>query len=74
MTERSRVRILVGSAEEFSSLGPASYADSYVGISCTSVLLQSHLKYSGRSAKSAGGRLQLNHMHPTYVALNEVAL
>ena len=64
--ERSRVRALVGAAGELSSLGSASCADPYFSIRFTHVLPQKHVKYLGHSAKSAGGRLQLN-MHEPYV-------
>ena len=66
MIERSQVRIPAGSAGEFSSPGSAFCADSYFGIHSTPVLPQSHVKDPGHSAKSAGGRLQLN-MHTPYV-------
>ena len=38
----------------------------YFGIRSTPVLPQQHVKGPGQSAKSAGGRLQLN-MHTPYV-------
>ena len=60
MIERSRVRIPAGAAGELSSPGSTFCADSYFGIRSTT------LKDPGRSAKSAGGRLQLN-MHTPYV-------
>ena len=41
-------------------------ADSYFGICSTPMLPQQHVKDPGHSAKSAGGRLQLN-MHTPYV-------
>ena len=56
MIERSRVRIPAGTAGEFSSPGSTFCADSYFGIP----------KNPGHSAKSAGGRLQLN-THTPYV-------
>ena len=59
MIERSRVRIPAGTAGEFSSPGSTFCADSYFGIRSTPVL-------PGHSAKSAGGRLQLN-THTPYV-------
>ena len=60
-------------AGEFSSPGSTFCADSYFGICPTLVLPQQHVKDPGTSAKSAGGRLQLNtHTHLTYVALHEV--
>ena len=66
MIERSRVRIPAGVAGEFYSPGSAFCADSYFGIRCTPVLPQQHVKDPGHSAKSAGGRLQLN-THTPYV-------
>ena len=65
-TERSRVRIPAGAAGEFSSPGSTFCADSYFGIRSTPVLPQWHVKDPGHSAKSAGGRLQLN-THTPYV-------
>ena len=56
MTERSRVQIPAGAAGEFSSPGSTFCADSNVGNRST----------PGLSAKSAGGRLQLN-THTPYV-------
>ena len=64
MIERSRVRIPAGAAGEFSSPGSTFCADSYFGIRSTRVLL--HVKDPRHSAKSAGGRLQLN-THAPYV-------
>ena len=64
--ERSRVRTPAGVAGEFSSPGSTFCADSYFGIRSTPVLPQQHVKDPGHSAKSAGGRLQLN-MHTPYV-------
>ena len=64
MIERSRVRIPAGTAGEFSSPGSTFCADSYFGIRSTPVLPQSHVKDPGHSAKSAGGRLQLNTRTP----------
>ena len=61
MTERSQVRIPAGAAGEFYSPGSTFCADSYFGIRSTPVL-----KDPGHSAKSAGGRLQLN-THAPYV-------
>ena len=58
MIERSRVRIPAGAAGEFSSLGSTFCADSYFGIRSVSD--------PGHSAKSAGGRIQLN-THTPYV-------
>ena len=67
MIERSRVRILAGTAGEFSSPGSTFCADSYLRYPfhpgrVTAVAR----KKSGHSAKSAGGRLQLN-THTPYV-------
>ena len=77
--ERSRVQIPAGAAGEFSSPGSTFCADSYFGSRSTPVLPQRHVKdpghfaKSGRktptyllTAKSAGGRLQLN-THTPYV-------
>ena len=66
MTEKSRVRIPAGEAGELSSPGSTICADSYFGIHSTPVLPQKHLKDPSHSAKSAGGRLQLN-MHTPYI-------
>ena len=66
MSERSRVRIPAGESGEFSSPGSTFCADSYFGIRSTPVLPQQHIKDPGHSAKSAGGRLQLN-THTPYV-------
>ena len=66
MIERSRVRIPAGTTGEFSSPGSTFCADSYFGIRSTPVLPQQHVKNPGHSAKSAGGRLQLN-THTPYV-------
>ena len=74
MIERLRVRIPAGAAGEFSSPGSTFCADSYFGIRSTPVLPQHHVKDRGHSAKSAGGRLQLNTHTPTSVTLNEVIL
>ena len=49
-----------------SSSGSAFCADSYFGVRSTPVLPQQHVKDYGHSAKSAGGRLQLN-THAPYV-------
>ena len=70
MIERSRVRIRAGAAAgEFSSPGSTFCADSYFGISSTPVLTQYHVKDPGHSAKSAGGRLQLNtHKNKMWLA------
>ena len=55
-----------GTVGEFSSPGSTFCADSYFGICSTPVLPQYHVKDPGHSAKSAGGRLQLN-THAPYV-------
>ena len=73
MIERSRVRIPAGTAGEFSSPGSTFCADSYFGIRSTPVLPQLHVKNPGHSAKSAGGRLQLN-THTPYVLNRASAL
>ena len=75
MIERSRVRILAGAVGSFSSPGSAFCADSYFGICSSPVLPQWHIKDPGHSAKSAGGRLQLNTHAPyiyMHMALHEV--
>ena len=54
MIERMRVRIREGAAGEISS------SEFYFDVSFTPVLVQWHVKDSGDSAKSAGGRLHLN--------------
>ena len=64
MIERSRVRIPAGAAGEFSSPGSTFCADSYFGTRSIPVLPQQHVKDPGHSAKSAGGRLQLNTHAP----------
>ena len=66
MIKRSRVRIPAGVAGEFSSPGSTFCADSYFSIRSTPVLPQKHIKDPGHSAKSAGGRLQLN-THTPYI-------
>ena len=66
MTERSWVQIPAGMVGEFSSPGSTFCADSNVSIHSTPVLPQQHVKDPGHSAKSAGGRLQLN-THTPYV-------
>ena len=67
MIERSRVRSPAGTAGEFSSPGSTFCADSYFGIRSTPPCYHSkHVKNPGHSAKSAGGRLQLN-THTPYV-------
>ena len=66
MIERSQVRVRAGAAGKFSCPGSTFCADSYFGIRSTHVLPQWHVKEHGYSAKSAGGRLQLN-MHTPYV-------
>ena len=64
--ERLQVRIPAGAAGEFSSLGSTFWADSYFGIHFTPMLPRWLIKDPSHSAKSAGGRLQLN-MHAPYV-------
>ena len=59
MIERSRVRIPAGAAGECSSPESTFCADSYFGIRSTPVL--------PHSAKSAGGKLQLNTRVTPYV-------
>ena len=51
-------------AGEVSSPGLTFCADAYFGIRSTTVLPQQHVKDPGHSAKSAGGRLQLNTHTP----------
>ena len=63
--ERSRVRIPAGTAGEFSSPGSTFCSDSYFGI-LPPPCYHKHVKNPGHSAKSAGGRLQLN-THTPYV-------
>ena len=64
MIERSWVRIPPEAVGKFSSSKSIFCADSYFGIHSTPVLLQKHVKDPGHSAKSAGGRLQLNMQTP----------
>ena len=66
MIERYRVRVPAGAAGEFSSPESTFCADSHSGIRSSPVLPQWHVKDPGHSAKSAGGRLQLN-THVPYV-------
>ena len=71
MIERSRVPVSAGAAGEFSSPWSTFCADIYFRIRSTLVL-----PHPLRSAKSAGGRLQLN-THAPYiidVASNKVTL
>ena len=63
MIERSQVRVPAGAAEEFSSPGPQGQLSVLTVISVSVPL---HVKDTGYSAKSAGGRLQLN-THTPYV-------
>ena len=72
MFERSRVRVPEEVAAELFSPGSAFCTDSYFGIRSTPVLPQWPEKDPGHSAISAGGRLQLNSMHPMCVALHKV--
>ena len=64
MIERLRVRIPAGAAGEFSSLELTLCADSYFAVRSISVLPQWHVKDPGHSAKSIGGRIQLNTQTP----------
>ena len=69
LERRTRDRKVAGSKSllerrEFSSPGSTFCAD--IGIRSTPVLPQKHVKDPGHSAKSAGGRLQLN-THTPYV-------
>ena len=64
MIERSQVRVPTGAAGQFSSSGSTFCADSYFSVCSTPVLLQQHVKDPGHSAKSAGGRLQINTPAP----------
>ena len=63
----SWVRVPTRAAGEFSSPESTFCADSYFGIRSPLVLLQYHIKDFGHSAKSAGGRLQLN-THAAYLS------
>ena len=63
MIERSRVRIPVGAAREFSSPGSTFCADLFRYPFHPHVTAVAR-KRSGHSAKSAGGRLQLNTNAP----------
>ena len=67
--ERSRVRVPAGAAGVCSSPGSTFCADSYFGIRSNPVLPQEHVKDPGHSAKTAGGRLQLNTHTPLYMWL-----
>ena len=64
MIEKSRVRVPAGAAGEISSPGSTFCADSYCCIRSTPVLPQQHVEDPGHSAKSAGGKLQLNTHSP----------
>ena len=66
MIERSRVRIPAGTAGEFSSPGSTFCADSYFRYPFHPRVTTVARKKSRHSAKSAGGRLQLN-THTPYV-------
>ena len=57
-----------------SSPGSIFSADSYFGIHSTPVLPQQHVQDPGHSAKSEGGRLQLDTLAPCHVASNKVTL
>ena len=60
------VRIPAGAVGEFSSPGSTFCADSNFGIRSTPVLPQQHVEDPTLSAKSVGGRLQLN-THAPYI-------
>ena len=64
LIERLRVRILAGVAGELSSPKSTLCADSYSVSVPPPMLPQWHVKDSGHSAKSAGGRLHLNTYTP----------
>ena len=64
MIEKSRVQVPAGTAGEFLTPGSNFCADFYFGIRSTPVLSQWHAKDFDHSAKSAGGRLQLNTYAP----------
>ena len=64
MIERSRVRIPVRAAGEFSSPGSNFFVDSYFGIRSTPSATAVARLDPGHSAKSAGGRLQINTHAP----------
>ena len=65
MTERAQVQIPAGVVGEFSS--PWSTFCALISVSVPPpVIPQWHVKDPGHSAKSAGGRLQLN-MHAPYI-------
>ena len=61
--EMSWVRVLPAAAGELFSSGQLSVLIHF-GIRSTPVLPQYHVKYPGHSAKSAGGRLELNTHTP----------
>ena len=60
MIEGLRVRSLAGPAEEFSSPDLTLCADTFFSVRSIPALPQWHVKDTGHSAKSAGGRLHLN--------------
>ena len=66
MIKMSLVSVLAGAAREFSSQGSTLRAESHSGTCSTPLLPQQQVKNPGHSAKSAGGRLQLN-MHAPYI-------
>ena len=68
MIKKLWVQTPAGVAGKFYSPGLTFCADSYFGICSTPVLLQWHVKDPGQSAKSAGGRLQLNTSHASAVS------
>ena len=63
MIERSLIGDPAGAAGEFSP-GSIFCVDSYFDIRSMPVLPQKHVKDTSHSAKSAGGRLQLNTPTP----------
>ena len=68
--ERARVRVPDRSRGRFSSPGSTFCADCYFGIRSTLVVNAVACKIFIRSAKNAGGRLQLN-THAPYVCVFE---
>ena len=70
VVKRSRVQVPAGTAGEFSSPVSTFCADTYFSTRSTPVLPQQRVKDLGNSAKSAGGRLQLNTYGPLRMWLN----
>ena len=66
MIKMSHVRVPAGAVGEFSSPGSTFCVDTYFGIHSTPVLPQQDIKDPSHSARTAGGRLQLN-MHAPYM-------